>query len=41
VWKKGGKALKEKKKRESDSKLRLKNRVGTNSGPGKGDLIHG
>jgi len=40
VWKSSGKLLVEKKKRENGSKLRLKDRVGTNSRPGRGTVIH-
>jgi hypothetical protein len=40
VWKKSGKLLIEKKKRESGPKLRLGGRFGTNSGPRRGRDIH-
>jgi hypothetical protein len=40
VWKKSGKVLIEKKKRESGSKMKLKARFGTNSRLGRGRVIH-
>jgi hypothetical protein len=40
MWKKSGKVLIEKKKRESGSKMRLKAGFGTNSRLGRGRVIH-
>jgi hypothetical protein len=40
VWKKSGKVLIEKKKRENGPKLRLRGNSGTNSGPGRWPVIH-
>ena len=40
MWKKSGKVLIEKKKRENGPKLRLRGNSGTNSGPGRWPVIH-
>jgi hypothetical protein len=40
VWKRSGKVLIEKKKRESGSKMRLKAGFGTNSRPARERVIH-
>jgi hypothetical protein len=40
VWKKSGKLLIEKKKRECGPKLRLRGSFGTNLGPKRGRVIH-